>query len=94
MMTQVEWLVVAMMSHPDSTTGDIYSNLEGIGHRVRNVTGRMSDARAQGVDIAKRVDDKGLSRFVVTRVPDKIMTAIRKNQEEQYSERLAQSVRR
>ena len=78
-----QWLrvVAAFMCRDDSTTGEIYTYLERAGHRVRNLTGRMSDARAQGVTFTMREDSKGLHRYSVDYIPEKVARRCAKERE-------------
>lgn len=52
-MTQVDRLISFLRSHPEATSLEVT-----LACRIVNVTGRVSDARAQGIDIvcAKRSD--------------------------------------
>ena len=45
-MTQVERLVAFLRSHPEATSLEVT-----LACRIVNVTGRVSDARTQGIDI-------------------------------------------
>ena len=69
---QFEWIVWAFLRWPGSTTGEIYTKLEQSGHRVRNITGRMSDARDRGVVFSERKDGK-LHRFTIEYCPEKLL---------------------
>jgi hypothetical protein len=73
-----QWLrvVIAFMCRDDSTTGEIYTYLERTGHRVRNITGRMSDARAMGVTFTEYKDAKGLHRYSVDHIPESVVGMI------------------
>jgi hypothetical protein len=72
MIHQLQWIVWAFLRWPGSTTGEIYTQLEKSGHRVRNITGRMSDARVRGVVFSERKDGK-LHRFTVEYCPEKLL---------------------
>ena len=69
-----QWLrvVIAFMCRPESTTGEIYTYLERAGSRIRNITGRMSDARNKGVIFDEHKDPKGLHRYSVENIPEAV----------------------
>jgi hypothetical protein len=67
MNTQVDWLIWAFRRWPNSTTGEIYDKLREYGHMIRNITGRMSDARNKGVEFHSYVDEKGNHRYSVVK---------------------------
>lgn len=64
MIAQWELVVNAFLRCPFSTTGEIYSKLEQDGTRVRNITGRMSDARAHGIIFEEKKEGK-LHRYSI-----------------------------
>jgi hypothetical protein len=76
MKTQVDWLIWAFRCWPNSTTGEIYDRLRENGHTIRNITGRMSDARAKGVEFHSYVDEKGNYRYSVVKFTMPVEQAI------------------
>jgi len=61
-MTDWQRVVAFLRDHPDSSVMEIRLALW-----VSNVTGRMSDARNNGIEFVKHRDDKGVYRYSIVR---------------------------
>ena len=66
--TDTERLVQFLRDHPGSSVMEVRMSLW-----ISNVTGRMSDARAQGITFAKWRDDHGVYRYSIV-VPRTVTT--------------------
>jgi hypothetical protein len=70
-MTQTERLVEFLRSHPEATSLEIT-----LACNIVNVTGRVSDARAQGVDIVCERRADGRQGYRIVERPEQMAMAL------------------